>query len=84
MQVFNGINTITTVTSDLVHDSSVILKIGKEDNRGILYKIRCRSCDSVYVGQTPRALKTRVKEHAKAIATLDKFFVGQTPCAPQP
>ena len=84
MQVFNGIHTITTVTSDLVHDSSVILKIGKEDNRGILYKIRCKSCDSVYIGQTPRALKTLVKELAKAIATLDKFFVGQTPCTPQP
>ena len=84
MQVFNGINTITTFTTDLVHDSSVILKIGKEDKRGILYKIRCKSCDSVYVGQTPRALKTRVKEHAKVIATLDQFFVGQTPCAPQP
>jgi len=37
-----------------------------------VYKIRCRNCDSVYVGQTSRALKTRVKEHAKAIATLDK------------
>ena len=84
MQMFNGMNTITTFTSDLVHDSSVILKIGKEDNRGILYKIRCKSCDSVYVGQTPRALKTRVKGHAQAIATLDKFLVGQTPCAPQP
>ena len=47
-------------------------KIGKEDNRGIVYKIRCKSCDSVYVGQTSRALKTRVKEHAKAIATLDE------------
>ena len=47
-------------------------KIGKEDNRGIVYQIRCKSCDSVYVGQTPRALKTRVKEHAKAIATLDE------------
>ena len=32
-------------------------KIGKEDNIGIVYKIRCKSCDSVYVGQTSRALK---------------------------
>mgnify|MGYP002260032081 CR=1 FL=1 len=47
-------------------------KIGKEDNIGIVYKIRCKSCDSVYVGQTSRALKTRVKKHAKAIATLDE------------
>jgi len=47
-------------------------KIGKEDNRGIVYKIRCKSCDSIYVGQTSRALKSRVKEHAKTIATLDE------------
>jgi len=32
----------------------------------------CKDCDCVYVGQTSRALKTRMKEHAKAIATLDK------------
>ena len=70
MQMFNGIN--------------AILFPDFEDNRGIVYKISCKSCDSVYVDQIPRALKTRVKEHAKAIATLDKFFVGQTPCAPQP
>ena len=38
-------------------------KIGKEDNIGIVYKIRCKSCDSVYVGQT---------SHAKALATLDE------------
>ena len=31
---------------------------------------QCKDCDCVYVGQTSRALKTRVKEHAKAKATL--------------
>ena len=30
------------------------------------------SFNDVYVGLTSRSLKTRVKEHAKAIATLDK------------
>ena len=47
-------------------------KIGTEDKRGILYKTRCKSCDSVYVGRTSRALKTRVKQHARAIATMDE------------
>ena len=47
-------------------------KIEKEASRGIVYKIKCKDCDCVYVGQTSCALKTRVKEHAKAIATLDK------------
>jgi len=47
-------------------------KIEKEASRGIVYKVKCKDCDCVYVGQSSRALKTRMKEHAKAIATLDK------------
>ena len=47
-------------------------KIEKEASRGVVYKIKCKNCDSVYVGQTLRALKTRMKEHTKAIKTLDK------------
>ena len=47
-------------------------KIGKEASRGIVYKIKCKDRDCAYVGQTSRALKTRVKEHTKAIATLDE------------
>ena len=46
-------------------------KIEKEASRGVVYKIKCKDCDSVYVGQTSRALKTCVKEHTKAIATFD-------------
>ncbi len=34
--------------------------------------IKCKDCVCVYVGEASRALKTRVKEHQKAIATLDK------------
>ena len=44
----------------------------KEASSGIVYKIKCKDCDCVYVGQTSRALKARVKEHTKAIATLDE------------
>ena len=47
-------------------------KIEKEATRGIVYKIKCKDCDCVYIGQTSRALKSGVKEHAKAIATLDE------------
>ena len=47
-------------------------KIEKEATRGMVYKIKCKDCDCVYIGQTSRALKSHVKEHAKAIATLDE------------
>ena len=47
-------------------------KIEKEASRGVLYKIKCKDCDSDYVGNTLRALKTRVKEQTKVIATLDE------------
>jgi len=39
---------------------------------GMLKIRKCKDCDCVYIGQTSRALKTRVKEHTKAIATLDE------------
>ena len=47
-------------------------KIEKDASRGVVYRIKCKDCDSVYVGQTSRALKTRVKEQTKALATLDE------------
>ena len=47
-------------------------RIERDASRGIVYKIKCKDCDCVYIGQTSRALKTRVEEHAKAIATLDE------------
>ena len=46
-------------------------KIEKDATRGIVYKIKCKDCDCVYIGQTSHALKSCVKEHAKAIAILD-------------
>ena len=37
-----------------------------------MYTIKCKDCDCVYIGQTSHALKSRVKGHTKAIATLDE------------
>ena len=36
-----------------------------------LYKINCHDCDASYVGETGRALKTRVSEHRRAMEKRD-------------
>ena len=37
-----------------------------------MYRIPCRSCDTVYIGETGRKLGTRVKEHEKDVDTNRK------------
>ena len=58
-------------------------KIEREASRRIVYKIKCKDCDCVYIGQTSRAPKTRVKEHTKAIAILDENSLLAKHRAPQ-
>ena len=42
------------------------------DNRkcGVIYELKCAECDSSYVGETARALETRLKEHRHAKGTI--------------
>ena len=35
------------------------------DKTGVVYHIPCGDCDSGYVGETSRALRTRLKEHTR-------------------
>ena len=44
----------------------------KESERGVVYRIDCINCNAVYIEQISRALKTRKREHSRAIATLDR------------
>jgi len=37
----------------------------------IVYKINCKDCDQVYIGQTKRYLETRIKKHRR---NIKKFF----------
>jgi len=31
--------------------------------KNLVYKISCKNCDAIYVGQTKRKLNTRISEH---------------------
>ena len=37
----------------------------------LVYEIPCRDCDTVYIGETGRSLKTRKREHFDAVKRMD-------------
>ena len=37
---------------------------------GVVYKINCSSCDSVYIGETSKKLNTRVNRHKYDLKTI--------------
>ena len=43
--------------------------INFEQKRSLVYKISCRDCNTVYVGETGRSVRTRKREHADAVKT---------------
>ena len=46
-------------------------KSDKENQHNVMYQIECKNCEANYIGQTKRALKTRIKEHKNNINTTD-------------
>ena len=47
------------------------------DKAGVIYKLSCKECDSVYIGETGRQLKERVQEHRRDVEKrkpLSKVF----------
>ena len=47
-----------------------IITLGKDkckplEKTGVLYKLNCKNCNAVYLGETKRALKKRINEHMK-------------------
>ncbi|XP_076029167.1 uncharacterized protein LOC143018013 [Oratosquilla oratoria] len=55
--VFNNKNTVR----QLLINNSV------NSNKGCVYKIPCKSCNQFYVGQTAKALTTRINQHKKYV-----------------
>ena len=46
--------------------------IPKEKKTGVIYEIPCQDCNTKYIGETGRALSTRIKEH-QACVHLAKY-----------
>ena len=71
--VFHSKNTLRSVLSKPKD------KIGMESQSNIVYEIPCKDCDSVYVGETKRQFKTRVKEHMTAVRNcdIDKYEIAE-------
>jgi hypothetical protein len=44
-----------------------------EQTSGVIYKICCCDCEFVYYGQADRALKTRIREHERAVSQFDQY-----------
>ena len=46
----------------------------------VRYKISCKDCEKVYIGQTSRAPKSRTREHKRAVFTGDKNYLLAQHC----
>ena len=57
-----------TLRRTLVHLKD---RVEPDHRAGVVYKIPCRSCTKVYIGQTGRTLEHRLKEHRRALVSGD-------------
>ena len=64
--VSTAVKPLQTLRNILVHPKD---NIDPLDRSKIVYRIACRSCDTVYIGETGRKLDTRVKEQEKDVYT---------------
>ena len=46
-------------------------RIPDDNKSNVVYKINCLDCDASYVGETGRALKTRISEHRRAVEKMN-------------
>ena len=58
-----------TIQNLLVHPKD---KVDKLDKSKIVYKIPCKSCDQVYIGETGRKFGTQMKEPLKVVEVNKK------------
>ena len=54
-------------------------KVNKLDRSGV-YRINCKDCSAVYIGQSGRSINVRVKEHRNSILNNNKNTGISTHC----
>jgi len=55
----------------LVHPKD---RINDEEKPEVVYKIPCKNCERVYVGETGRPLGIRIKEHRREVDNIAGIF----------
>ena len=54
-----------------------------EEKKGVVYEVPCGECEQVYVGETGRNLKERLKEHQYAVKENPKNGIAAHACQQQ-
>jgi len=49
-------------------------RINDEEKPEVVYKIPCKNCDRIFVGETGRPLGVRIKEHRKEVDSITGIF----------
>ena len=39
----------------------------KKEEEGVVYKIKCRNCDMIYIGETKFKMEKRIQQHKKDV-----------------
>jgi hypothetical protein len=78
-QFFPSINCSTYFKKEtsLLHRFSCKIKPKNPEVDSGVYKIRCRDCNLVYIGETSRSLKLRVHEHRSLINKPDRSAIAK-------
>ena len=59
---------LNTIRKELVHPKD---KIDQMKTSGVVYKVPCKDCDAVYIGETGRPLSNRISEHRKEVEEIE-------------
>ena len=48
---------------------NILIKNSPKDNCNVIYKIPCKDCNSIYIGQTGKDIDSRIAQHKYSIRT---------------